>query len=234
MLAAHHLDFSSGLDCDTFVLSPLLQFTYQYSPSSVIYYNQTNKNNVIFRLPPTSWEAAVQAAASTSPRAAKGTLPPVLSLKPNKTSKLILKLFPVIPLIPSFFPMFLCGLFVAAAAFAAIAQGAAPPPTYDKQYFLSGTITLPYVNLVEPFQTYYDGVNNRQRIDYYNGMDSYVYRVSAMGCLYWCFEGVFHMITIVDSSFAASIGRVTWESPSRKTQKLITMPALKLMALWTS
>ena len=41
---------------------------------------------------------------------------------------------------------------------------------------LAGTISLPYANVSEPFAAYTDFGNNRQRIDYYGGIDSYIYR----------------------------------------------------------
>ncbi|GFN76052.1 counting factor associated protein d [Plakobranchus ocellatus] len=44
------------------------------------------------------------------------------------------------------------------------------PPQYTKSYRATGSIRLPYAEIVEPFTAYYDNVNNRSRIDYYNGV----------------------------------------------------------------
>lgn len=41
------------------------------------------------------------------------------------------------------------------------------PPVFNDQYFVEGVISLPYAELREPFTAYFDGQNNRSRIDYY-------------------------------------------------------------------
>lgn len=51
---------------------------------------------------------------------------------------------------------------------AALAAPAIPQPT---QYYVKGTFEIPYFNIVEPIVLVYDSVNNRQYIDYYNGLD---------------------------------------------------------------
>ena len=38
----------------------------------------------------------------------------------------------------------------------------APVPTFPAQYYVRGTISLPYGNITEPFMTKYDGKNNVQ------------------------------------------------------------------------
>ncbi|KAF2071084.1 hypothetical protein CYY_007605 [Polysphondylium violaceum] len=43
-----------------------------------------------------------------------------------------------------------------------------PQPT---QYIMSGTFEIPYFNIVEPITLAYDSINNRQFIDYYQGLD---------------------------------------------------------------
>ncbi|GAB1599982.1 digestive cysteine proteinase 1-like [Argonauta hians] len=51
-----------------------------------------------------------------------------------------------------------------------------PPsiPDFGKQYGLMGTLSLPYAELNEPIVAYVDLINNRSRIDYYNGMVSII------------------------------------------------------------
>jgi hypothetical protein len=51
-------------------------------------------------------------------------------------------------------------LLLAASAVAGVL--AAPVPTMPTQYTVSGTISLPYANIQEPFTTSVDLVNNRQ------------------------------------------------------------------------
>ena len=43
------------------------------------------------------------------------------------------------------------------------------PPTWSNAYTVSGVLTLPYAEIVEPFQAWFDGQNGRSRIDYYAG-----------------------------------------------------------------
>lgn len=40
----------------------------------------------------------------------------------------------------------------------------------DVVYHAKGTIKLPYADIVEPFEAWYDGKNMRSRQTYYNGM----------------------------------------------------------------
>ena len=64
----------------------------------------------------------------------------------------------------------------------------APPsrPTWPTQYRVAGTIRLPYVPIVEPFEAYIDYVGDdrakgvgRSRIDYYHGMTKTLQRNDA-------------------------------------------------------
>lgn len=43
------------------------------------------------------------------------------------------------------------------------------------QYLVSGVFSIPYFNITEPLRVVYDGVNHRERIDYYHGMDTFIY-----------------------------------------------------------
>jgi len=49
-------------------------------------------------------------------------------------------------------------------------------PTWPNQYYVSGTFDIPYFNIVENLELYYDGANNRQLFSYYNGTDNYLWR----------------------------------------------------------
>ncbi|PRP87432.1 counting factor associated protein [Planoprotostelium fungivorum] len=49
-------------------------------------------------------------------------------------------------------------------------------PKWPKQYYARTVFSIPYWNMSEPIDVWYDGVNNRQRIDYYAGMATYVWR----------------------------------------------------------
>ena len=57
-----------------------------------------------------------------------------------------------------------------------------PPPTYAASYTLELTYSLPYVQTVQstplrmPIQAYTDADLLRQRIDYYDGQDSYLWQ----------------------------------------------------------
>ena len=44
------------------------------------------------------------------------------------------------------------------------------PPTWPESYIAKGIINLPYAEIGEPFDAFYDGGNKRSRIDYYSGM----------------------------------------------------------------
>jgi len=37
----------------------------------------------------------------------------------------------------------------------------------------SASFVLPYAHVTEPLMVYFDGKNNQERIEYYNGMDIY-------------------------------------------------------------
>ena len=61
-----------------------------------------------------------------------------------------------------------------------------PRPTWPTQYRVAGTIRLPYVPIVEPFEAYIDYVGDdrakgvgRSRIDYYHGMTKTLQRNDA-------------------------------------------------------
>ena len=46
------------------------------------------------------------------------------------------------------------------------------PPEWPGTYSVSGVLRLPYAEIVEPFQAWFDGVNGRSRIDYYGGKET--------------------------------------------------------------
>lgn len=43
------------------------------------------------------------------------------------------------------------------------------PPRWPTAYSVSGVLRLPYAEIVEPFQAWFDAQNGRSRIDYYGG-----------------------------------------------------------------
>lgn len=43
------------------------------------------------------------------------------------------------------------------------------PPVFDKSYSVSGILSLPYAEVNEPFDAWYDASNKKSRIDYYGG-----------------------------------------------------------------
>lgn len=45
-------------------------------------------------------------------------------------------------------------------------------PTFPKQYYVKGVFSIPYFNISEPIELWYDAINNRQVFRYYNGMDT--------------------------------------------------------------
>uniref|UniRef100_T1JJR5 Uncharacterized protein n=1 Tax=Strigamia maritima TaxID=126957 RepID=T1JJR5_STRMM len=47
--------------------------------------------------------------------------------------------------------------------------GSPPNPTIPAIYEAEGQILLPYAEIIEPFTAYFDGKNNKSRIDYYGG-----------------------------------------------------------------
>jgi len=44
-----------------------------------------------------------------------------------------------------------------------------------QQYTVEADIVLPYAGISEPIRIYYDGINNRSRTEYYDGMNVYLY-----------------------------------------------------------
>jgi C1A family cysteine protease len=44
-------------------------------------------------------------------------------------------------------------------------------PTFPDQYYVKGVFSIPYFNISEPIELWYDAVNDRQVISVYNGMD---------------------------------------------------------------
>ena len=56
-------------------------------------------------------------------------------------------------------------IFVAGSAI-----GAAPPDWLKKSVKVEGRLQLPYAEIDEPFTAYYDPINGRSRVDYYDGM----------------------------------------------------------------
>lgn len=44
------------------------------------------------------------------------------------------------------------------------------PPKWPIAYSVEGILRLPYAEIVEPFEAWFDGKNGRSRIDYYAGM----------------------------------------------------------------
>lgn len=70
---------------------------------------------------------------------------------------------------------------LAVAAALPLIAAQASLPIWPSQYAATGTITLPYANITQPFVTYFDGTNQRQFISYYSGMDTYVGNVCEAG-----------------------------------------------------
>ncbi|XP_033113650.1 digestive cysteine proteinase 2-like isoform X2 [Anneissia japonica] len=55
----------------------------------------------------------------------------------------------------------------------AVSTAADPtPPKFTASYHSSGVLHLPYAELDEPFQIFYDVDNKRSRVDFYNGLDT--------------------------------------------------------------
>eukprot|EP01094_Clydonella_sp_ATCC50884_P028884 TRINITY_DN8820_c0_g1_i5.p1 TRINITY_DN8820_c0_g1~~TRINITY_DN8820_c0_g1_i5.p1 ORF type:complete len:543 (-),score=133.95 TRINITY_DN8820_c0_g1_i5:33-1661(-) len=71
----------------------------------------------------------------------------------------------------------LFALAVLAAVVAhAYAQDTPPVPQFPDVYTVSGIFSIPYFNISEPVTCWTNVTGGQQRIDYYNGMDSYIYR----------------------------------------------------------
>lgn len=49
-------------------------------------------------------------------------------------------------------------------------------PAWPTRYYAEGVLSLPYADLEEPFQAWYDGAEKMSRIDYYQGMSQTVQR----------------------------------------------------------
>ena len=63
------------------------------------------------------------------------------------------------------------------ALFSAISLGAAvpvPPVTYHATL----TMSMPYYGLVEDLEVWFDGAAGLERIDYYGGLDTYLYNTT--------------------------------------------------------
>lgn len=50
------------------------------------------------------------------------------------------------------------------------------PPKWPDAYSVEGILRLPYAEIVEPFEAWFDGKNSRSRIDYYAGIDKTIQR----------------------------------------------------------
>ncbi|XP_038056790.1 digestive cysteine proteinase 2-like [Patiria miniata] len=72
--------------------------------------------------------------------------------------------------------LFVC---LAAAVLFNCNEAAAPkPPDFGSRYHATGFVQLPYAELNEPFEIYFDGKNGMGRIDFYGGMDQAFYNGS--------------------------------------------------------
>jgi len=69
--------------------------------------------------------------------------------------------------------MFFAILLAIAAAVLAVPETV---PQWPNNYYVRGTFSLPYANINQPTEMWYDGSNNRQLLSYYNGMDTYIWR----------------------------------------------------------
>lgn len=71
-------------------------------------------------------------------------------------------------------------LVVAAAAAAPAFRGETPvPPSYASAYEANLTVSLPYASIVETMRVWFDAVNQRQRMEYYGGMDTTILDTSS-------------------------------------------------------
>ena len=52
------------------------------------------------------------------------------------------------------------------------------------QYYIYGTFNIPYFNISQPTAFYYDATNNRERLEYYEGMDTFIYRFDENMCVF--------------------------------------------------
>ena len=60
-------------------------------------------------------------------------------------------------------------------AFVALTAFASATITFPNQYLMEGTFLIPYFNISEPLRVVFDAPNHRERIDYYHGMDTFIY-----------------------------------------------------------
>ena len=53
-------------------------------------------------------------------------------------------------------------------------------------YTIDAIFSLPYAGITEPMRTYFDGINNKSRTDYYGHQDVYLFRpdIFDFGCLF--------------------------------------------------
>lgn len=74
--------------------------------------------------------------------------------------------------------------FIFAAAFCllsllATAKAAVGVPTYANQFYIKATMSLPYAEIAEPIESWYDGSvagKEKLRTEFYGGLDKYVFR----------------------------------------------------------
>ena len=67
----------------------------------------------------------------------------------------------------SLHPGVLTALVVFAASFAASLAAGQTPPNFGSDYFVSGTLNLPYGEISEPFKAWVSGSTKMSRVDYY-------------------------------------------------------------------
>jgi len=68
-------------------------------------------------------------------------------------------------------------LFLSALALLGVGAAAkASPPQYGSQLYIKATMSLPYAGIVEDIEAWFDGQGDRAKVNYYDGMDSYIFR----------------------------------------------------------
>ena len=65
---------------------------------------------------------------------------------------------------------FVISLCLSSVAFGKSVPVTDSPPKWPTAYSVSGVLRLPYAEIVEPWQAWFDGQNGRSRIDYYGGI----------------------------------------------------------------
>ena len=55
------------------------------------------------------------------------------------------------------------------------------PPTWPTTYTVIGVLYLPYAEIKEPFQAWFDKPNKRSRIDYYGGKVFFINTIKQSG-----------------------------------------------------